>query len=65
MIAAPKLLLALAPLFPWDRPSESALGHHHLIAAYCFTWGLQLAYLGYIGLKWLAVSKAERQQPPE
>ncbi len=49
-----------ASLFPWDRVNESALGHHHLIAAYCFTWGLQLAYLGYIGLKWRAVANADR-----
>jgi hypothetical protein len=50
----------LSSLFPWDRPNESALGHHHLIAAYCFTWGLQLAYLAYVGLKWRALAKADR-----
>jgi hypothetical protein len=53
-------LLIAAPLFPWDRAAqESALGHHHLIAAYCFAWGLQLAYLAYIGLKWRALAKTE------
>jgi len=52
--------ITLASLFPWDRPNESALGHHHLIAAYCFAWGVQLAYLGYIGLKWRSLAKAGR-----
>ncbi|AXC14126.1 hypothetical protein ACPOL_4864 [Acidisarcina polymorpha] len=55
--------LLFASLFPWDHHNESALGHHHLIAAYCFAWGLQLAYLGYVGLKWRALIKAERQTP--
>jgi hypothetical protein len=50
----------LSSLFPWDRPNESALGHHHLIAAYCFAWGLQLAYLAYVGLKWRSLAKAAR-----
>ncbi len=58
-------LLILAPLFPWDRQNESALGHHHLIAAYCFTWGLQLAYLGYVGLKWRALRKAAQRPSSE
>jgi hypothetical protein len=51
----------LTSLFPWDRQNESALGHHHLIAAYCFAWGIQLAYLTYIVLKWRALAKAERR----
>ncbi len=55
------LLFILAPLFPWDQANESVLGHHHLIAAYCFAWGVQLAYLGYVGLKWRALAKADRQ----
>jgi len=55
------VLLILAPLFPWDRENESVLGHHHLIAAYCFAWGIQLAYLVYIGLKWRSLGKASRQ----
>lgn len=59
------LLLNLGPLFPWARPDESALGHHHLIAAYCFTWGLQLAYLGYVGLKWRALGKTKHRPPTE
>jgi len=54
------LTLLLAPLFPWDRANESALGHHHLIAAYCFAWGLQIAYLAYIGIKWRSLAKADR-----
>jgi hypothetical protein len=58
-----KPLLTLASLFPWNRQNESVLGHHHLIAAYCFTWGAQLAYLAYIGLKWRALAKAKRQNP--
>jgi hypothetical protein len=49
----------LASLFPWDRENESVLGHHHLITAYCFAWGIQLAYLAYIGLKWRALGKAD------
>ncbi len=60
-----KPLLTLASLFPWDRANESALGHHHLIAAYCFTWGLQLAYLAYVGLKWRSLSKAGRNSSPK
>jgi hypothetical protein len=59
------LLLSLAPLFPWDRPNESALGHHHLIAAYCFTWGVQLGYLAYVGLKWRALKKTTPQPSSE
>ena len=55
-----KPLITLASLFPWDRQNESLLGHHHLIAAYCFTWGLQLAYLAYVGLKWRSLAKASR-----
>ena len=55
-----KPLFTLASLFPWDHPNESALGHHHLIAAYCFAWGLQLAYLAYVGLKWRSLAKAAR-----
>ncbi len=55
-----KPLLMLAPLFPWDRQNESVLGHHHLIAAYCFAWGLQLAYLAYVGLKWRSLNKSDR-----
>ena len=53
-------IFIIASLFPWDRQNESALGHHHLIAAYCFTWGIQLAYLAYIGLKWRSLNKAQR-----
>jgi hypothetical protein len=60
-----KLLLSLASLFPWDRENESVLGHHHLIAAYCFAWGLQSAYLAYIGLKWRSLAKSSRQTRPE
>jgi hypothetical protein len=59
------LLLILAPLFPWDRENESVLGHHHLIAAYCFAWGLQLAYLVYIGLKWRSLSRSDRSPSSE
>ncbi len=51
------LLLLSFPLFPWDQANESLLGHHHLIAAYCFTWGTQLAYLAYVGLKWRSLRK--------
>ena len=60
-----KAFLTLASLFPWDRQNESLLGHHHLIAAYCFAWGLQLAYLAYVGLKWRALAKAGRQPSPK
>jgi hypothetical protein len=60
-----KPLLTLASLFPWDRQNESLLGHHHLIAAYCFTWGLQLAYLAYVALKWRSLAKADRQSSPK
>ena len=43
--------LYLASLFPWDRQNESALGHRHLVLAYCFTWGIQLVYAAYVALK--------------
>jgi len=56
-----KSMFPLADLFPWDRQNESVLGHHHLIAAYCFAWGIQLAYLAYLGLKWRALVRVERQ----
>ncbi len=56
-----KDFLDLASVFPWDRANESVLGHHHLIAAYCFAWGLQLSYLAYIGLKWRLLAKADRK----
>ena len=55
------LLFIVAPLFPWDRQNESALGHYHLIAAYCFAWGVQLAYLAYVGLKWRSVARTGKQ----
>ena len=52
-----KSLLTLTSLFPWERQNESELGHRHLILAYCFTWGIQLAYLAYVGLKWRGLRK--------
>ena len=58
-------LLLLGDIFPWDRQNESALGHHHLIAAYCFAWGIQLAYLTYVGLKWRSLKKADRPASSE
>lgn len=54
-----KSTLLLADLFPWDRQNESILGHHHLIAAYCFAWGIQIAYLAYVGLKWRSLAKSD------
>jgi hypothetical protein len=56
----PQSLLSLASLFPWDLQNESVLGHHHLIAAYCFAWGAQLAYLAYVGLKWRSLHKTNK-----
>jgi hypothetical protein len=29
------------------------MGHRYLVAAYCCTWGIQLAYLSWMGLRWL------------
>ena len=36
------------------------MAHRHLVIAYAFTWGLQLVYLGYIGLKWKSVNRRNR-----
>lgn len=37
---------------------------HHLILAYVFTVVLQFGYLGWIGLKYRAVRRLEREFPP-
>jgi hypothetical protein len=45
-------------LFPYDPKIDTPLEHRHLILAYCAIWVVQLGYLGYIGLKRGAASKA-------
>jgi hypothetical protein len=44
-------------LFPYDPKIDSALGHSHLIFAYCVVWAVHLGYLGYIGIKRHTASK--------
>ena len=51
----------LAPFFPYDPALDSAMGHSHLLLGYGFTWGIQLAYLLYIGWKW----QAQRRSNPQ
>ena len=53
-------ITALATAFPFSPQIDSVMAHHHLVAAYFFTWGLQLAYLGFIAMKWKAVNKSDR-----
>jgi hypothetical protein len=40
------------------------MAQKHLILAYVFTILGQLAYAGYVGLKYRAVRKLEREFPP-
>jgi len=30
------------------------MGHSFMVAAYCFTWGIQLGYLAWMAVKWQA-----------
>jgi recombinational DNA repair protein RecT len=46
-------------LFPYDPKIDSALGHSHLILAYCVVWAVQLGYLGYVAIKRRAASKTD------
>jgi hypothetical protein len=39
------------------------MAHQHLVIAYVITWVIQLGYLGWVGTKWLAVRRDERQTP--
>lgn len=55
------LIAALAPVFPFDAAIEKPMAHQHLVLAYCFCWGIQLAYLGYIVVKQRAARKSERE----
>lgn len=54
-------LSLLAVGFPWNHQMDSAMAHQHLIAAYIFTWGLQLAYLAYVAMKWRSLQKSDRR----
>lgn len=44
---------------------RAILDHEFLIAAYTVTWGIQLGYLAWLGLKWRAqkreASRLERE----
>lgn len=33
---------------------KAILDHQFLVAAYCVTWGIQLAYVAWLFLKWRA-----------
>jgi hypothetical protein len=55
------LIAALAPVFPFDPAIEKPMAHQHLVLAYCFCWGIQLAYLGYIVVKQRASRKSEHE----
>jgi hypothetical protein len=38
--------------------------HRHLVLAYVITIALQLGYAGWVGLKYRAMRKLEREFPP-
>ncbi len=40
---------------------RAILDHQFTVAAYVVTWVIQLGYLAYVGLKWRAEKRAERQ----
>ncbi len=40
------------------------MAHRHLVLAYVITVAAQLAYAGWVGLKYRAMRKLERQFPP-
>jgi len=40
------------------------MAHRHLILAYVITILVQLAYAGWVGLKYRATRKLEREFPP-
>ncbi len=39
------------------------MSHRHLVLAYVITWVIQLSYVGFLGVKWRGVRKAEQQNP--
>ena len=45
------------------HPEGDLMAHQHLVIAYVITWVIQLGYLGWVGTKWLAVRRDERQTP--
>jgi hypothetical protein len=51
------LLVLFASLFPFDPAVDSAMAHRHLIAGYCITWAVHLAYLSYLVLRLRALSR--------
>lgn len=54
------LLPFTASLFPFNPAADSAMGHRHLMIAYFITWGVHLAYLSYLGLKWKSLRRNDR-----
>jgi len=40
---------------------RAILDHQFTVAAYVVTWVIQLGYLAYVGLKWRAEKRTERQ----
>jgi hypothetical protein len=56
-------LAVLAPLFPYDPRLDSVMGHQHLLLGYAFTWGIQLAYVLYVAMKWRATRRAAALKP--
>jgi hydroxypyruvate isomerase len=40
------------------------MAHRHLVLAYVLTILVQLGYAGWVGLKYMAVRKLEREFPP-
>ncbi len=60
---APSMLMTpasiLAAGFPFDPAIEKPMAHQHLVLAYCFCWGIQLVYLGYVLIKSRAARKSE------
>jgi hypothetical protein len=39
------------------------MAHRHLILAYVMTCAIQLGYAGFLGMKWRALRRLEREQP--
>ncbi len=44
--------------------AEGIMAHRHLVLAYVITIAFQLGYAGWIGLKYRAMRKLEREFPP-
>jgi hypothetical protein len=48
----------------WAAKENKAMAHRHLVLAYVITILGQLAYAGWVGLKYRETRKLEREFPP-